>query len=471
MIEKFIARRLSRKLLIMTIAFVMMAEVLIFIPSAAVFRQQWLDDRAQRAGHLTLALTGVPDYEGSEMLSSQFMADTDVIMLSTKREGMTELVLGAPPQTGPFEVIDLRDAGRLPSFTAMFRSFFGSNEGYLRVRAPALVEGQSYIEYIAPKAALKHALIDYCRRVLLLSALIAVITGLLLFWALSVMIVRPVRQLAEGLAAFRSDPETRRSNLPPTRRQDEIGQLQREFADMKQSVRGALKQQDRLAALGLAVAKINHDLRNVLTSAQLVSDRIAMDKDERVAHMGERLVRAVNRGIKLCAEVLNFSQPQNAVIDFQPIRLSAFVGEIAADCLGQFGAGKYKIAFVNEIPSALTLSADPDHTYRIFNNLFRNAAQAMAGLPEDNLKRILTVAARKDENSVLIDVMDTGPGLPRKAKENLFKAFASASGHGSTGLGLTIAKELARDQGGELTLKETSEAGTTFTVSFEAPAS
>ena len=115
MVDRFIARRLSGKLLLMTITFIMLAEIVIFIPSAAVFRQDWLEDRAQRAGHLTLALTGVPDYEGSEILSRQFMQDTDVSMLATKREGMTELILGMPPTSGSIETIDLRTPRRLPN--------------------------------------------------------------------------------------------------------------------------------------------------------------------------------------------------------------------------------------------------------------------------------------------------------------------------------------------------------------------
>ncbi len=468
MIDQMISKSLSGKVLILAITFVMIAEVLIFIPSAAIYRQNWLGDRAERAGHLTLALMGVPDYEGSEILSAQFMEDTDVIMLSTKREGMTELVLGSPPDTGPFDVIDIRGADRFPAVLDTFKDFFGSEDGYLRVISTPLMDGQDSLEYIVPRASLKQALQDYCHRILLLSLLIAVFTGLMLYGALSLVVVRPIKDLAAGLGAFREDPETRRSNLPPSSRKDEIGQLQREFYDMKQSVRQAFKQQDRLATLGLAVAKINHDLRNVLTSAQLVSDRIAMDKDERVAHMGERLVRAVDRGIKLCADVLNFSQSKDDPPDYEPIRISLLLGEAAADVLPSFGTGRRAIRFNNDVPTDLSVSADPDHTYRIFLNLFRNAAQVMAGLRDDAAIRELSVRAEPAGEHTRITVSDTGQGLPEKAKANLFKAFASTSGHGSTGLGLTISRELARDQGGDLVLTETGENGTTFAVTLNA---
>lgn len=449
----------------MTISFIMIAEILIFIPSAAVFRQSWLEDRAERSGHLTLALTGVPDYEGSEILSKQFMEDTHVIMLATKREGMTELVLGGPPEDMDFQTIDLRTMGRLPNFMDTFSAFFGDESGYLRVLSTPLVDGQELLEYIVPKASLQDALRNYCHRIFLLSILIAIITGTLLYIALSMVIVRPVKKLAEGLAAFREDPETRRSNLPPSRRKDEIGQLQREFYDMKQSVRAAFKQQDRLADLGLAVAKINHDLRNVLTSAQLVSDRLAMDKEERVARMGERLVRAIDRGVKLCAEVLDYSQANTEALDMEDVRISLLLGEVAADVLPNFGSGPRAIQFKNLVPSDLEVRADPDHTYRIFHNLFRNAAQAMAAIKEDDADRQLTVRTIP-QHPLTIDVQDTGPGLPSKAQDNLFKAFTGASGHGNTGLGLTISKELAQTQGGDLTLKDTGETGTIFSVSF-----
>ena len=450
----------------MTIAFVMLAEMVIFIPSAALFRQNWLEDRAERSGHLTLALTGVPDYEGSEILSKQFMADTNVEMLLTKREGMTELVLGAPPETDNFELVDLRQAGRLPKFRDMFRSYFGPDEGYLRVQAEPVVPGQELLEYIVPRESLKQALRDYGERIFWLSAVIALITGIGLYLVLSAMIVRPIRKLAEGLSAFREDPELRRSNMPPSKRRDEIGQLQREFYDMKQSVRASFKQQERLATLGMAVAKINHDLRNVLTSAQLVSDRLAMDKEERVAHMGQRLVRAIDRGVKLCADVLNYSQSKEDPPDFEKIRVSLLLGEVAADVLSAFGAGVRSIKFDNDVPSESVIWADPDHTYRIFHNLFRNAAQAMAALPDDNAVRKLTVDLAKFDGKVDISVQDTGSGLPQKVRDNLFKAFVSSSGHGSTGLGLTISRELAVSQGGDLSLGKTDDQGTEFIVSF-----
>jgi len=464
MIDGFISRRLSGKLLLMTFAFVMLAEVVIFIPSAALYRQMWLEGRAERAGHIVLALTGVPDFQASEVLTRQFMDDTDIIMLSAKRAGMKELILGEPPFDADFELVDIRGQRRFPHFGATFRSYFGDMDGFLRIRSGAVLEGQEYIEYIVPRASLKGALQDFAGRIFWLSIIIALVSGLLLYLTLSVLIVKPIKNLARALADFRENPELKRSNLPPSSRKDEIGQLQREFYDMRQSVRASLKQRERLATLGLAVAKINHDLRNVLTSAQLISDRLAMDREERVANMGQRLVRAIDRGIKLCADVLNFSQSKEGPPQLQSLKICFLLGEAAGDVLPTFGTGPRKINFVNTVPSGLVVFADPDHSYRIFNNLFRNAAQAMAAIKDDIAERKLIVAAQQTDSHVEISVTDTGPGLPHKVQDNLFQAFVSSSGHGSTGLGLTIARELAHAQGGKLVLTKTGSDGTSFKV-------
>jgi signal transduction histidine kinase len=470
MIDGFFARRLSSKLLLMTIGFVMLAELVLFLPSASLFRQTYIDDRAERAGHLALALEGVPDYEGSALLSQKFVEDTDVIMVAIRRDSMTDLLLGMPPDDADatFETEDLRKKNGWRLFPRAFKDFFGSGEGYYRIIADPIVSGEDVLELVLPKASVKAAVRDYFGRVFWLSLAIAIITGTLIYLALSAMIVRPIQKLASGLAAFRQDPEKRHGNTMPSSRKDEIGQLEREFFDMKQSVRGSFRQRERLASLGMAVAKINHDLRNVLTSAQLVSDRIAMDKDQRVADMGERLVRAVDRGIRLCTDVLNYSNAKDDRLEIEAVRVALLVGEVAGDTLGQFGRGPAAINFINQIPSELSVKVDADSTYRIIHNLFRNAGQAMQKMSGETVKRQITVKSDITDGGVKLSIRDTGPGLPPRAIENLFKAFASSSGQGSTGLGLTISKDLAKDMGGDLELGYTGEDGTEFILSLPA---
>jgi len=332
--------------------------------------------------------------------------------------------------------------------------------------SPASYPVDGSIEVLIPRVNLKWALRDYFKNIFFLSLAIAIITGSLIYLTMALLIIRPIQSLAHNVAAFQNAPEVANVNSKSSGRIDEIGDLERAFYDMKQSVRGSLKQKQRLATLGLAVAKINHDLRNVLTSAQLVSDRLTTVEDPKVARMGDRLTRAIDRGVKLTRDILNFSNPEKDPVKSEPMRVSLLLGEVAGDVLPNFGTGPRKISFMNDVPSDLQLAIDGDHSYRIFHNLMRNAAQAMAALPDDNAERLLRVYVDMAEDYVDVHLADTAGGLPLKAQDNLFRAFASGGGRGSTGLGLTIAKELAQEQGGDLRLERTSAAGTVFTVTM-----
>ena len=465
MIDGFISRRLSSKLLLLTIGFVMLAEMVIFVPSAAFSRQNWLSDRAEQAGLLALALTGVPDYEASEPLTKQFMADTDVLLMAAKRDGMTELVLGEPPSDiGTFVSIDLQKPARIPSLIAPFQDIFSNGQEILMIKANSPVEGQDALELLIPREKLRTELVDFLKRIFWLSLMIAIITGSLIYWSMSAMIIRPVKDLAEDMTAFRVDPERQRPERSRPKRQDEIGQLEREFIDMKQSQRAAFRQRERLAGLGLAVAKINHDLRNVLSSALLISDRLSMNSDEKMADMGERLTRTVERGIGLTEDLLSDSKAETADPQIQDTRIAFTAGEAAADVIAQFPGTKFR----NVIPTDLMVQTDPDHAYRIFHNLFRNAAQAMMAHDAPNCR--LQVNAEIRDGLAEIRISDTGPGLPERAKENLFQAFSSAQAHNantkSTGLGLSISKELAKAQGGDLNLMSSDESGTRFLLTL-----
>ena len=443
----------------------MLAELLLFIPSAALSRQAWLQDRAQQAGLLAQALTGVPDYQASQTLTDQFMADTDVTLMAAKRDGMTELMLGEPAEVeGEVIIIDLRESGRFPPLFAPFRDMFSQPNQSLRVLSASPVPGQDALELIIPREKLRVEMRDYFINIFWLSIFIAAITGTLIFLAMSALIIRPVQDLANDMTAFRNDPERRNFGRSHKKRKDEIGQLEREFTDLKQSLRAAFRQRERLADLGLSVAKINHDLRNVLSSALLISDRLSMNEDEKLSDMGERLTRTVERGIGLTEDVLSYSKAESADPDIQEVRIAFTIGEAAADVIAQFPDTQFR----NRVPTDLLVHSDPDHAYRIFHNIFRNAAQAMRAAESET--RLLKAAVEVGKGTVDLQISDTGPGLPEKAKDNLFQAFAGGQAHDSntksTGLGLSISKELAKAQGGDLSLKSSDSSGTVFELTL-----
>lgn len=451
--------RLSEKVILLTVLFVLIAEMVIFIPSVAAFRQEWLADRAAQAGLLAQAIEGVPDYEGSEALSSTFMKQTGVEMVAAETGGTSQLILGMSPDAPVLETVDLREGAAFSGVGATLLTLARARDGVIRVVSNSPVQTQSTVEYLVPQTVLREAMWEYFRNIAGLSLIIALITGTLIYLALNGLIVRPVRRLAAQLARFREAPLRQRNFGPPSRRADEIGDLEREFRTMKRDVRAAFRQRDRLATLGLAVAKIQHDLRNVLTTAQLVSDRIATDPDARVAKMGRKLERVIDRGIRIATETLDYSKQAAGDVEPADVRIAAFLGEVAADVLTGFES----LQVINAVPPELGVRVDEDHTYRLFHNLFRNAGQAMDGM-EPERERRLDLSARVDAERVFIHVRDTGPGLPARTRETLFTPFAGASGAGSTGLGLSISKELAEAQGGSLELVDSDAGGTEFRV-------
>jgi nitrogen-specific signal transduction histidine kinase len=123
-------------------------------------------------------------------------------------------------------------------------------------------------------------------------------------------------------------------------------------------------------------------------------------------------------------------------------------------------------------PTRFTVCADSDQLFRAIHNLARNAAQAIEN-HKDGLGEIALEARRVSEKAgderVEIDIVDTGPGVPERAKENLFKPFQGSARPGGSGLGVAIAASLVKAHGGALALVENSEAGARFRISLPQP--
>jgi len=423
--------------------------------------------RARSAGLVTEALMSnspiEPSREASKMLANQFMMQTDADFLVAFRDGQTILILGEPPKADIVAVEDLRNTGRFPNFIATGMDFFATGDGYLRLIVPSPIAGQDRLELLVPCAAIGADLRAYAGRILLLSLLIALLVGALIYLAMLRIIVRPVQQLANDMTAFREAPERRRRFGPPSHRGDEIGQLQREFHEMKQSLRAAFRQRERLASLGLSVTKINHDLRNVLSTALLMADRLSMNADPALAEMGERLTRTVERGVGLTEEVLTYSSARESEPELETVMLGRIVADVQMDLRTAFP----RVRVANQIGRDTQLTADPEQLHRILSNMLRNAAQAMT----DRNKAWIEVSADIVADTAIIRIADNGPGLPEFVEDRLFLPFTRGASEGSTGLGLSISKELAEGMGGSLELLETSEDGTTFILGLPLAAS
>lgn len=453
------ATSLPGKLLGLAVAFVMLAEVLIFLPSAAAFRNEWLRDRAEAAHLAALAAEAAPGAMPSEEAVRELLAGADVVAVGRVYDGVNELVLGGRV-SGELVKADLTDTSLLESMIAACDTLFAPPGRYINIWAEPQTRPNERMSVIVREDPLRDALIDFSIRIFWLSIFISLVTGGLIYLSLLFILVRPMRRLARAMTAFQEDPSDLTRMVEPSRRADEIGEAERALAAMQADVRAAFRSKERLATLGSAVAKINHDLRNVLSSAQLISDRLAMSSDERVAAMGSRLVRAIDRGVRLCAETLEYGRSREHDPHFETVILRDALDDAAGDAFASVGAAEW----INAVEEDLTVRADPDHLHRIFLNLFRNAVQAM----ETSQTRSLSVGAAIEEERVRVRVADTGPGIPERVQKTLFAPFAVTGNRNGTGLGLSIAKELAHTLGGEVRLVETGEGGTVFEVVLKA---
>ncbi len=291
--------------------------------------------------------------------------------------------------------------------------------------------------------------------------MIAILTAALVYLALHYLFVRPMRRLTANLVAYHADPESPARIIPPSNRGDEIGVAERELADMQRDLVSMLHQKSRLAALGLAVSKINHDLRNLLASSQLISDQLAHVPDPRVQRFAPKLVRSLERAIAFCQSTLSYGRAQEAAPDRRMIAIEPIVNEVR-ESAGL--ASDSSIVWVNAIERGLTIDADPDQLFRVLLNLVRNAEQALRSDSSTATKQI-RVTGRREGSVAIIEVSDTGPGVPKKAREHLFEPFQGSSRDGGTGLGLVIAAELVRAHGGEMHLVE-GTIGATFQISI-----
>ncbi len=463
--RKSAPRGLSVRLLGLTVVFVMLAEVMIFIPSAASFRMQWLRDRVEAAQTASLAVAAAPDYMVPEDLAAELLANAEVEAVALKRDGERQLILQGDPPPRPPITVDLRESGLWSSLIDTCLTFTAPKGRYLLIVAHPRLEGGEFIEVLAPEKPLRDALIAFSWRIFGVSVLISLFTGGLVFATLSFVFVRPMRRLALAMTAFRAAPQDATRVIVPSKRRDEIGQAEEELAALQEQVRQALRERERLAALGSAVAKINHDLRNILTSAQLVSDRLANNPDPNIRGQGERLVRSIDRGVRLAEEVLKFGRAEETEPDAAPVPLRAAVEDAFADAAS---AAEAPTGFDLAVADDVTVQADPEHLHRILLNLTRNAVQALAGQEDRTSPGMVCVRACRDDGAVIIEVIDDGPGVPDRARDSLFTPFAASTRKGGSGLGLSIARELARANHGDLKLAKSGPEGSVFELRLPA---
>ena len=451
-------RSLSARLLVLTIFFVMVGEVLIFVPSVARFRMTYFENRIASGELATLALEASPTGRLDRSLVDKLLARVGAHAVILHRADGMLLMLDRPVPPKPDITIDLTHPSVIAAIRGSFGALLRSGNRIVRVLGPSPTGSGETVEVLLDEAPLRAEMWGFGIRILELSIVISLVAAALVYLSLQWLLVRPMRRLTASMIEFRTEPEDGSRMIRASRRNDEIGVAARELAIMQDTVRRALAQRARLAALGSAVTKINHDLRNILATARLVTDGLTASAAPEVRRILPRLIEAIDRAVALCTQTLDFSREGTAPLASSRFRLGPLLDEVSSG----LAVSEHDLAFECAIPPDLMVEADRDQLYRVLSNLARNAIEAGA--------RRLRFAAAREQGSVAIEVSDDGPGLPPQARENLFRPFFGSARPGGSGLGLAIARELTRAHGGDLTLVSSTGAGTVFRLSLPAPA-
>ncbi len=450
-------RTLSGRFLVLTTLFVMLAEVLIFVPSVARFRESFLLLRLERAQIASLALLTGEMLDPA--LEAELLRNAGVYNVVLHRDTTRQLALSSPVPWPVQKTFDLRVTGGAELIRdALIRLATPQNE-MIRVMGLPVREGGIAIEVTMETADLRRAMLEYGRNIFFLSLVISLISAGMLFLVARSSIVRPIQRVVGAMQSYAAAPEDARRIIAPASNVTELREAEDALKSMQRELTHALKQKERLAQLGAAVAKISHDLRNILTVAQLMADRMEQSADPAVQRTAPKLVGSITRAVNLCEGALAFGKAEEPAPKLNRFAL----GDLARDVLDgeRLAAGEKPIRFSETVPDGMVMRADAEQLHRVLSNLVRNARQVIAATGRQGA---VVIEAREEEEDWAIIVTDTGPGLPEKAREHLFTPFQGGVRKGGAGLGLAIAQELVRGHGGSLKLLDTGARGTRFII-------
>lgn len=455
---------LSGRLLLLTVGFVLFAVAVIYPLLAASYRNGWLLDRAQAAQIAVLAVEAAPDGRVSDGLSRELLGQAQVISVAVEGEDFRELVLASSVEVGgPLVQIDMRTDNAGPSVFGTFEHLLAPRGRFLQILVVPSMTDDASMEVIVPEAALRKDLLRFSRTLLVVSLMISGIVGALIYLAIYRLVVRPMQGLTGSLVRFAASPEEEIRPFRPGR-SDEMQTAYRALQDMQRQVSAFLRQRKRLADLGEAMAKINHDLRNSLSAAQIVSEGLSQSDDPRVKRAAPRLERAIERAIGLAEATLRYGRADPPGPSLQPVNLAPILEEAALEALAGWPAVSWKL----ECPGRPSVLGDPEHIHRIIANLMRNAARAVS---EQECRRdppSIRVSVVRQDDVVSIDVADNGPGLPPAVVPRLFLPFSGSASRDGAGLGLAIARELARGMRGDVELVRSGVSGAVFRLTLPA---
>lgn len=463
---------LAGRLLLLTIGSIVASLLIFYVVRLASWRESWLSHRIVSIETLATAFADTTAAPLSRDLAGEILESEQVTQFAVEIHGrrVAHVFRDVPAPDGP--AYDIDNATFVDSLVAAFQSLAAPPGSILKFAGAEPTSG-ARVEFTIETTTLTKSLWRNSRNFLVLSLIVTVAGSLALWAALWRMVIRPVRRLTSSIIAFGADPQDIRRIIQVSGRGDDIGHAEAALASMQSSLAHELSQRKRLAELGMAVARINHDLRNMLSSAQLISDRLATIDDPSAQRLAPRLVAALDRAIDFCQSTLTYSGAREQA----PVRRIFDLRKVISEIVETHEAsGPSKMRFAIDIPPSFELFADPDQVRRVFENLTRNAVEALADNREAGRSStaIRFAAIRASASEALIEISDSGPGMPAERVDSIFEPFHATTRNGGSGLGLAIASDLIQRNGGTISLAPGEPdhfyCGARFLITLPTPA-
>jgi signal transduction histidine kinase len=453
-------RSLSVQSLGLTLIFAALAALVIYLPSLGQFWKNYLDQRLVAAQIAALSLEETPGQQVSPELEDELLMSAEIQAVIVIREDSRQLILRSNLPSSISAFYDVREQSNLDLIFDAFETLSRNGEGSIQVQGSPINTRHQSVQVVLDEGPLYNALSDFSNGFLKTTLFVALVSAILIYLAILFFLVRPTARIAENLVAFSKKPETPDNTLKPSGRKDEIGLLEHEISEMQTEVKKALQQKARLANLGLAVSKINHDLKNILATARMSMEMLdRKPSGQAQSRVMERFLRSVDRAVALGERTLKYGKAEEPPPVKTKFPLAGLIDGVQATYRESFGD---KLVWKTDIPKGLEVHADREQIFRVLFNLTRNAVEAMGG------QGTIHVSANVLKILATVQFRDIGPGIPERVQKTLFVPFAGSTKGGGSGLGLVIARELVEANGGTLDLAETNDQGTTFVFTLPA---